>query len=112
MKLKTWLIIGGVVLLVIIIIISISFSTVGATEWALRYSSINQNIDDSKVYSGGRYMVGPFNKFITFPRDAKTVEFSTSGRAKENPLATRTNDGLALTLHFSFQYKLIRDSIP
>lgn len=112
MKLKTWLIIGGVVLLVIIILISISFSTVGATEWALKYSSIDQNIDGTKVYQGGRYMVGPFARFITFPRDAKTVEFSTSGRAQENPLATRTNDGLALTLHFSFQYKLVKDDIP
>ncbi len=112
MKPITWLIIGGVVLLAIIIIISISISTVGATEWALRYSTIDQNINGDKVYEGGRYMVGPFAKFISFPRTAQTVEFSTGPNAIELPLATRTNDGLALTLHFSFQYKLVRDAIP
>lgn len=112
MKLKVWLIIGGVVVLAIIIILSISISTVDATQYALKYSTIDQNIDDTHVYSGGRYTIGPFAKFITYPSVAETVEFSYSNLAKERALATRTNDGLALTLHFSFQYRLIKDKLP
>lgn len=31
---------------------------------------------------------------------------------KADPLQTRTAEGLALSLHISFQYKLIKDDIP
>ena len=113
MNKKIWFIIGGgVILLLIIIVLSISFSTVGATEYALKYSKIDQSIDMSDVYENGRYCIGPFSSFITFPRTAQTIEFSNSSRANDKPLATRTNDGLALSLHISFQYQLQKSGLP
>jgi hypothetical protein len=56
------------------------------------------------VYDGGRYFVMMWNSFKYFPRTAKNIEFSNRPSAISKPMETRTNDGLGLTLHVSFQY--------
>lgn len=53
-----------------------------------------------------------WNSFKYFPRTAKNIEFSNRPSAISKPMETRTNDGLGLTLHVSFQYQLLKDEIP
>jgi len=41
--------------------------TVEPVEYGLKYNTISKMIDDSYVYVGGWYIIGPLNSFITFP---------------------------------------------
>jgi len=103
---------GGCCLFIIIILLAFSWDTVEPTEWGLKYNTLTKNIDEKTVYDGGRYFVFLFNSFITFPRVMKTIEFSARYGANSGPLRTRTQEGLALGLHISFQYELIPSKIP
>lgn len=68
------------------------------------------------VYTGGLYFLGPFTKFIRFPRTVVNIEFSSrrggETSRKQPPLETRTAEGLALKLHVSFQYRIVKNDIP
>lgn len=50
--------------------------------------------------------MGPHRYIIEFPRYQNSVSF------EKNPLKSRTKEGLELKLSLSFQYQLIRESIP
>ena len=56
--------------------------------------------------------MGPFKSFIKFPRTVVNIEYSDSRYANGPAIETRTSEGLALKLHASFQYQLIREEIP
>ncbi len=56
--------------------------------------------------------IGPLNSLIKFPRINQVIEFSKNKDANEQPLSTRTAEGLELQLHVAFQYKLIKEEIP
>ena len=60
----------------------------------------------SLVKEAGRYLVGPHKYIIQFPRFQNSVSF------EKNPLKSRTAEGLELQLSLSFQYQLIRESVP
>ena len=38
--------------------------TVEPIQYGLKYNTISKNIDNTEVYEGGWYIIGPFNKFI------------------------------------------------
>jgi len=63
------------------------------------------------VYGSGRYCIGPNRFFVKFPLTQSTIEFSNRGGADSSPVVTRTQDGVAITLSFSFQYKFQKDSL-
>jgi len=67
-------IIGGVATL-IALLIYISISSLEYNEIGLKYSSFDMTLERTG-YPGGVYWVGPFGKFITFPKTYQTVEFS------------------------------------
>lgn len=98
--------------IVIVLLVVLSYDTLEPTEYGLNYNRFTKNFDRETVYEGGRYLIGPWNKFIDFPAIQRTVEFSDSYSANSGPLRTRTQEGLALTLHVSFQYQLVKDGIP
>lgn len=59
-----------------------------------------------KSYTGGRYFLGLGHSFITFPTQAVTIDFTADPGARERPLATRTSDGLPVTLQISMRTPL------
>jgi len=71
------------------------------------------NDDDTAVdvYRGGRYFIGLGHTFITFPTNCVTIDFTNDPMAKNAPLATRTKDGLPVTIEIALQYKLKPDSL-
>lgn len=103
---------GATVVVVVVLWIVASFDTLEPTEYGLDYSRFSKSYDRETVYEGGRYWIGLTHKFIEFPAVQRSVEFSDSYSASSGPLRTRTQEGLALTLHISFQYKLIKEGIP
>ena len=84
--------------------------TVEPIEYGLKYNTLSKNIDNSGVYEGGWYIIGPFNKFISFPRTQVNVDFATFANSKKGPIDVRS--GVPITMSFSFQYQLIKDSLP
>jgi hypothetical protein len=56
--------------------------------------------------------LGPTNDFITFPANVVNIDFATLKGAKSVPLVARTDNGFAVTVSFSFQYKLIKSEVP
>lgn len=98
--------------IVVVLLIVTCFDTLEPTEYGLNYNRFTKGFDRETVYEGGRYWIWFTNKFIEFPATQQTIEFSDSASANSGPLRTRTQEGLALTLHISFQYKLIKEGIP
>ena len=102
----------GVVAIIAVIIFATMWHSVEPTEYGLGYNSITKKISYDHVYDGGLYFLGPFKSFIKFPRTVINMEFSDRHGARGPPIDTRTYEGLALRLHVSFQYQLIREQIP
>eukprot|EP00405_Crypthecodinium_cohnii_P016718 CAMPEP_0206449498 /NCGR_PEP_ID=MMETSP0324_2-20121206/18124_1 /ASSEMBLY_ACC=CAM_ASM_000836 /TAXON_ID=2866 /ORGANISM="Crypthecodinium cohnii, Strain Seligo" /LENGTH=396 /DNA_ID=CAMNT_0053918885 /DNA_START=146 /DNA_END=1336 /DNA_ORIENTATION=- len=98
--------------LVLLILTILSMSSVAPTEYGLRYNRFTKTVSTSYVYRGGRHLVGPFSLLMPFPATRQNIEFSARTGAASGPLSTRTREGLALKLHFVFQYQLIRDQVP
>lgn len=93
------------------LILLISMSSLEPLEYGITYNKFTKKIGKD-IYESGRYMIGPFQAFIVYPANLVTIEFSNNRNAVSGPLQTRTAEGLALALHVSFQYQIIKDKIP
>jgi len=93
-------------------LIAMSFGSVEPTEYAIKYNVISKNVDHENIYEGGLQWIGLFNNFVTYPRIHTSIEFSDNQEAQTKPLQSRTFEGLELTLHFAFQYALIKEDLP
>ena len=99
-------------ILLMTICIAMSFGSVEPTEYGILYNGITKQIDQSTIYEGGLQYIGLWYSLVTFPRIHKTIEFSDSKGANSAALSTRTNEGLELKVHFSFQYQLNAKTLP
>eukprot|EP01052_Picozoa_sp_SAG31_P048064 SAG31_NODE_9886_length_1215_cov_2.216846_1_plen_238_part_01 len=96
----------GLLVCISLLLLLLSFSTVEPLEVGLHFSKFSNKIVSDKPYHSGRYFLGLGHSFITFPTQAVTIDFSNAPGAKQRPLATRTSDGLPVTLEISMQYVL------
>lgn len=79
-----------------------------------RAPQVNFQINENKLYTGGRHFIGLGHSFIVFPKTLQTVRMGTFGSGEEvdsetvttSSLLARTEDGLQVTLDLSFQYRL------
>jgi hypothetical protein len=74
-------------------VIAFCAGTVEPIQYGLQYNSLSKNIDSTKVYEGGWYMLWPTNSFIQFPKTQVNLDFANYPNAKAPPLQTRS-DGL------------------
>lgn len=79
-------------------------------QYGLTMNWVTRSVNLETVHHGGRHLIGPWNQFIAFPSTVVTISFA-EGFGGNGPLATRTKDGLSLTLHLSFQYRMDPDSV-
>ena len=103
---------GITVLVVMIGLLIWSADTVEPIEYGLKYNTLSKNIDTSTVYDGGWYIIWPMNSFITYPSTVVNVDFAKFPDAKSTPFMARSSEGLSIEISFSFQYQLVRDSLP
>jgi len=103
-----------------IILISQSFDTLEPTEYGLLRNGITGVVDMSTVYSSGRYCVGPFQRFIHFPRNYLTLSFGNRSGDDQAQIRARTGadttevtstGGQPVGLSISFQYQLRRERV-
>lgn len=102
----------GILALVCVILFACSWDTVEPTEWGIKYNTLSRQLSAEKVYTGGRYFVWIFTRFINFPSTLINIEFSERETSDSGPLNTRTKEGLALGLHMSFQLYLDKEKLP
>ena len=96
-----------VVISLVMIILLVSMDTLEPLQYGITYNKITKVIGKD-VYISGRYLIGPFKNFIVYPSNLVIIEFSDQRKAVGEPLKTRTGEGLAISLHVSFQYKILK----
>jgi len=99
-----------IVLSLTMILLLISMDTLEPLQYGITYNKITKTIGQD-VYSSGRYLIGPTKGFIVYPANLVTIEFSDARGANGESLKTRTAEGLAIALHVSFQYQIIKNKI-
>jgi regulator of protease activity HflC (stomatin/prohibitin superfamily) len=85
--------------------------TLEPLQYGITYNKITKVIGKD-IYVSGRYLIGPTKSFIVYPANLVTIEFSDSRKATNEALKTRTGEGLSISLHVSFQYKIMKEKIP
>jgi len=93
------------------IFVSMAVETIAPIEYGIIYNTISKSIEKENVYDGGWHYVGLTSSFLKFPATIQNVEFSNLSGAESFPISARTREGLTVTLHISFQYKLMKDKI-
>jgi SPFH domain / Band 7 family len=87
-----------------IILFSISFRSLEATEFGIKYNSYTKQIDQSQLYNQGTHFLGPTVKFIKFPSQVVALNLSS-----KTGFTVRTSDGMQLQLVVGIQYSLTKD---
>ena len=100
------------IIIIAAILVSWAFETISPIEYGIVYNTLSKTIDTSKVYDGGWHYVGLTSSFLKFPATIQNVEFTNYPGAESVPIANvRTQEGLSVTLHIAFQYKLMKDKV-
>lgn len=79
-----------------------SFKSVAPLEYGLLQNTISKELNTKRVYSSGRYFIGPSYKFITYPRQATTIVLGVGGDSGSVVLPSSQ-----VTMECSLQYQLI-----
>lgn len=77
-------------------------------QFGLARSTWSGEVETDMVYEAGMHWIGFFKEFISFPSIQQTIEYYTS---EGNAVTGRTQDGLAISLDISFQYRLVKEGI-
>mmetsp|Transcript_37477 Transcript_37477/g.77736 ORF Transcript_37477/g.77736 Transcript_37477/m.77736 type:complete len:313 (+) Transcript_37477:1654-2592(+) len=96
-------------LLLTVILVPMSFSSLEYYEYGLKErKSGSANLD--RVYSRGRYNIGPANRFIKYQADAHTESFEEF--AVFSAGSSNSSVGLEFDIDVYFTYFLIQDELP
>lgn len=90
-----------IVTIILIVALYFSAATVEPISYGVVYSKISKNIDNSTVYEGGWYFIGPLSKFIQYPQTQQNIDFSDLPGSDSGAVVSRT-EGVEIQLHFSF----------
>ena len=101
---------GICILVTVLIIVLVSVGTVEPIEYGIKYNAISKQVDKDTVYTGGWYLIGPFNSFETFPSTLVNMDFANYPNAASGPLVVKDNDGQEMIISFSIQYKLMQNN--
>ena len=101
---NTLMLATGVTLLVIIVLLPFSFSYVEYYEYGLTRRKTTGKVDTSKVYSRGRYFLGPDKSFIKYQADAHYVSLKEMGVFSASE--TNSSIGLEFIVDVDFTYFL------
>jgi regulator of protease activity HflC (stomatin/prohibitin superfamily) len=94
-----------------ILLILLSMDSIEPLHYGITYNKITKVIG-TEIYDNGRYIIGPLNRFLIYPANLVTIEFSDTRGATGEALQTRTAEGLGLSLYISFQYRINKTEIP
>lgn len=103
-------------LFLFIILISSSVQQVDRLHVGLLKNGVTGEVDLTGVYNPGRYMVGFHRQFLQAPTTLNTIEFSQDapeeGVQDLDRLKARDQDGKAIYMDISIQYRIIPEKFP
>lgn len=91
------------------ILIALSFSYVDYYDYGLVQRSSTGSVDTTRVYSNGRYMLGPDRHFIKYQADAHLE--SLNSLAVFSATTSNVSIGLAFEVDVDFTFFLVREEI-
>jgi regulator of protease activity HflC (stomatin/prohibitin superfamily) len=87
----------------------------GQFRYGLVKNKITGTVDLENSFSPGRYWIGFWKEFITFPSTLNTIEFSDDkpedGVQHLSKLVSRDNEGKQIYLDVSIQYRLLKPAL-
>ena len=95
---------------VVVIFVSMSLSSLPVNTIGLNYSPIMKTINP-KIYDSGFYFLGFMNKFIEYPSQIMSIDFSDEKGNDRGPVESRSVDGLQVKFSVQFQFTLNRGSL-
>ena len=69
-----------IVLGLVMILLLLSMDSLEPLEYGITYNKFSKKIG-TEVFESGRYLIGPFQKFIVYPSNIVTIEFSNNRNA-------------------------------
>ena len=100
---------AGFTIVLLVLLLSLSFSYLEYYEYGLSQRKTTGSVDTSKVYSGGRYFVGPDATFIKYRADAHQVNLEQL--AVFSAGASESSIGTSFMLDIMFSYTLKEEEI-
>ncbi|GFN73606.1 hypothetical protein PoB_000011200 [Plakobranchus ocellatus] len=94
----------GIGILLTVILVPMSFSGLDYYEYGFKRQKSTGTVKTDKVYTGGKYMIGPDYGFKTFQASAHFTDFT--------PLEVYTWNKLEIEIDVTFQYFLRKDDLP
>jgi len=86
-----------------------SFDTLEPTQMGIVFDHNVQHLDETELWTNGRYLVGLGREFIGFPTTWQTLRFGSTSfdpSTSNAQVVCRSHDGLSIGVEFSFQYSL------
>jgi len=105
---------GACVLIVVVVACGLfggAFAVLGPTSYGLDLNSVTKTVDESKVFTSGRYFLGLGHSFLEFPRELQIIDFSSDPDSGGPVLRAGTADGQAVTLEVTVYYQLEQASV-
>lgn len=110
---------GGCCFMITFVLVCVlSMDAVPPLNYGIKYNNFNKVADTVNIHAPGRYFIWPWNRFLLFPANVRTIEFSTNSGLAHAPhgfqkesLQTRTSEGLTLVMKVSLQYQLKHDRV-
>lgn len=107
---------GSFVVFMLILLISLSVKQVERLNVGLLKNGVSGEVDFSRSYTGGRYMVGFWYDFVQVPLTLNTIEFSDEtpeeGVQNLDRIKARDKDGKLIYIDIAIQYRIKPDKFP
>ena len=89
-------------LLMIIILVPASLRNVKFDEYAIKYTRITRKVDDTNIYTEGKYVFAPSTKLFRYSRIVEKLEIV---------LPCLTNNGIVMNLQVDIQYQIRKSEV-
>lgn len=98
-----------ILVLIAILLFALSWSVLDPLEIGLDINTITKTVDNSTVYTGGRYLLGLGHSFVKYPKKLIIIDFSPDDDCDtcgDVALNAGTKDGQTITVEVTLYYKL------
>jgi len=84
-----------------------SFDSVTPEKIGINFNSFKKEIEETKVYTSGRFRIGIGHSFVSYPRNIQTIEFAKGTNSDAPRLGVWSKDGQNIEIACSFMYTLV-----
>ena len=94
----------------LIVYFAMSMSSLPVNTWGIDYSPITKTVNPN-IYDSGFHMIGFMHKFIEYPSQVQSIDFSDDKGNDRDAVESRSIDGLQVKFSVQFQYTLQKSNL-